>query len=42
MKSWKSKRTICRKTQSGRFAKKAKCGAYQRQRIRLLHTLFHL
>ena len=43
MKTWKSKKTICRRTKSGRFAGKKKCSAYKRQRVRkggFLGTLF--
>jgi hypothetical protein len=43
MKTWKTKRTVCRKTKSGRFAKKSKCGQYKRSRVRCcLKTLFHV
>ena len=43
MKTWKSKKTICRRTKSGRFASKKKCGAVKRQRVKaggVLGTLF--
>ncbi len=42
MKTWKTKRSVCRKTKTGRFTRKSNCGKYKRQRIRCcLTTLFH-
>ena len=43
MKTWKTKKTICRRTKSGRFAAKKKCGQFKRQRVKsggFLGTLF--
>jgi hypothetical protein len=34
MKTWKSKRTVCRGTKTGKFASKGKCGAFKRQRVK--------
>lgn len=34
MKTWKSKRTVCRSRKSGKFAPKCKCGMFKRSRIR--------
>lgn len=34
MKTWKKKRTVCRRTKTGRFAKKGKCGQFKRQKVR--------
>jgi hypothetical protein len=34
MKTWKTKKTICRRTKSGRFASKKKCGQFKRQRVK--------
>jgi hypothetical protein len=44
MKTWKSKRTVCRSRKSGRFVRKPKCRAFRRQRVRSTKfgTLFHL
>jgi hypothetical protein len=42
MKTWKSKRTVCRSRKSGKFASRKKCGAFKRQKVRVgLKTLFH-
>ena len=42
MKTWKSKKTVCRSRSSGKFAAKGKCGMFKRTRIRSvkLGTLF--
>jgi len=37
MKSWKSKRTVCRSRKSGRFVGKKKCGQFKRQRVKIPH-----
>jgi hypothetical protein len=37
MKTWKSKRTVCRSAKSGRFVRKKKCGQFIRQRIKAPH-----
>lgn len=43
MRTWKSKRTVCRSRRSGRFVRKGKCKAFRRQRIKLHATaLFKL
>jgi hypothetical protein len=45
MKTWKSKRTVCRSSRSGRFVRKRKCSLFKRQRVKVhLHpgTLFKL
>lgn len=34
MKTWKSKKTVCRSRKSGKFARKGKCKAYKKQRVR--------
>jgi len=36
MKTWKTKRTVCRSKKSGKFATKAKCGMFKRSRVRLV------
>jgi len=43
MKTYRSKRTVCRSRKSGRFSRKGKCKAFKRQRIKALPwgTLFH-
>ncbi len=42
MKTWKSKRMVCRARKSGRFSKKGKCSAFKRQKVSFgLKTLFH-
>lgn len=33
-KTWKSKRTVCRGSKSGRFASKGKCKAYKRTKVK--------
>ena len=33
-KTWKSKRTVCRGTKSGKFASKGKCKAYKRTKVK--------
>lgn len=43
MKTWKSRRKVCRSRKSGKFAFKGKCSAYKRQKVRALaHALFKL
>jgi len=43
MKTWKTKRSACRSTKSGKFAKKGRCRAYKRVKIPIgLKTLFHM
>ena len=44
MKTWKSKRTVCRRTKTGRFSKKSKCAEFKRQRVRCcpIKDLFRL
>lgn len=44
MKTWKSKKTVCRSRRSGRFVRRRKCGQFKRQRIGLakLGNLFTL
>ena len=37
MKTWKSKRRVCRSRKSGKFANKGKCGAFKRSLVRSLH-----
>jgi len=34
MKTWKSKRTVCRGAKSGRFANKGKCKAFKKTKIK--------
>lgn len=43
MNTWKTKKTVCRRTSNGRFAGKKKCGQFKRQRVRAVRvgTLFH-
>lgn len=36
MKTWKSRRKVCRSRKSGKFAFKGKCSAYKRQKVRAL------
>ena len=41
MKTWKTKRTVCRSKKSGKFAGKKRCGMFKRSRIRIgLSSLF--
>lgn len=41
MKTWKTKKTVCRSRKSGKFASGGHCRAYRRTRVRLgLKTLF--
>lgn len=42
MKTWKTKRRVCRGRKSGRFASKGKCSAFKRTLIKVLKhgTLF--
>jgi len=43
MKTWKSKRRVCRSRKSGKFSKKAKCCAFKWQHVRRgLKSLFQL
>lgn len=39
MKTWKSKKTVCRSSRSGKFASKGKCKAFKRQRIKASNFL---
>ena len=32
--TWKSKRTVCRGSKSGRFASKGRCKAYKRTKVK--------
>jgi hypothetical protein len=32
--TWKSKRTVCRGTKSGKFATKGRCGAFKRTKVK--------
>ncbi len=34
MKTWKSKRTVCRGSKSGRFANKGKCKAFKKTKVK--------
>jgi hypothetical protein len=34
MKTWKSKKTVCRSRKSGRFASRGKCKAYKRSKVK--------
>ena len=34
MKTWKSKRTVCRGRKTGKFANKGKCSAFKRGTVR--------
>lgn len=34
MKTWKTKRTVCRSRKRGRFASKGKCGAFKRTKVK--------
>ena len=34
MKTWKSKRAVCRSKKSGKFGFKGRCGAWKRQRVK--------
>lgn len=34
MKTWKTKRTVCRSRKSGKFAGKKKCGMFKKSQIR--------
>ena len=36
MKTWKSKRTVCRSHKSGKFAGKAKCGMFKKSKIKVV------
>lgn len=42
MRTWKTKRKICRSRKTGRFSVKGKCGAFKRQVVKVLKhgTLF--
>lgn len=42
MKTWKTKRRVCRSTKSGKFAHGGKCGAFKRTVVKALKggTLF--
>lgn len=47
MKTYKSKRTVCRGKSTGKFATKGRCGAFKKTKVRALGsragqlTLFH-
>lgn len=34
MKTWKSKRTVCRSRKSGKFVRKRKCGMFKRSKVK--------
>lgn len=34
MKTWKTKKTVCRATKSGKFSHKGKCGAFKKTKVR--------
>lgn len=34
MKTYKTKRTVCRSRKSGRFSRKKKCGMYKKTKVR--------
>ncbi len=34
-KTWKTKRTVCRGSKSGRFANKGKCKAYKKSKVKV-------
>lgn len=38
MKSWKGKFFVCRSSKSGKFAKKGKCKAYKRTKVRAVRA----
>lgn len=35
MKTWKTRRSVCRSRKSGRFVRRKKCGQFKRQRVRV-------
>ncbi|HMP84453.1 MAG TPA: hypothetical protein PKA41_17290 [Verrucomicrobiota bacterium] len=35
MKTWKSKRRVCRSRKTGRFARRKKCGAFKSSLVKL-------
>jgi hypothetical protein len=43
MKTWKTKRRVCRSTKSGRFSVKGRCRAFKRTLVKTLKhgLLFH-
>jgi hypothetical protein len=40
MKTWKSKRTVCRSRRSGKFAGKRKCGMFKKTKVRAVRRGF--
>lgn len=42
MKTWQTKKTVCRSNKTGRFVRKPKCRQFRRQRVRrsFMATLF--
>jgi hypothetical protein len=34
MKTWKSKRSVCRSRKSGRFASRGRCRAFKRSKVK--------
>jgi hypothetical protein len=36
MRTWKSKRTVCRSRASGKFAGKRKCGMFKRTKVKVI------
>lgn len=34
MKTWKSKKTVCRSRKSGRFAGRKRCGMFKRTKVK--------
>ncbi len=34
MKTWKSKRLVCRRTKNGRFARKGACKTFRRTKVK--------
>lgn len=44
MKTWKTKKTVCRSRRSGRFVRRKKCGMFKLHRVRAagLGNLFAL
>jgi len=38
MKTWKSKRTVCRSRKRGRFVKRGLCGAFKKSKVRVTRS----
>jgi len=34
MKTWKTKKTVCRSSKSGKFSSKGKCKAYKKTKVK--------